>query len=323
MHSYNDEEILSPIPLNRSGTASPQTRSPVEARRTFLTSSDLEDTDDSEEEQNSTPISHKNSSASRSYSHDGVHYIGRQAYVPECNIPDGSFVDDELKESSRISSIMSEHKLVIFVILVVAAIFAVISSENLITNPVTIDSLKTEFPMQDQDFWIALETGLQEVVRFEKPSVFLFLYKEDDESTTDKMLLNIAMYASCVLNSNCDGKPIVLSSEELSNNEILREDGGHLLKTYKSDLEAVHVMIVKNLENVPGYAAKVLHSFCDEISPAVRKSVFFLTLKVPEFPKKEMRYVRSLLKEKWHDIKEDHFEPLFARISGMILSLKS
>lgn len=300
MHSYNDEEILSPVMLNRSGTASPQTRSPVVARRTLLTTSDVEDTDDSEEEQ------------------FGYHI------APDCDQPECLSSDDVKSEESGVrSSIMSENKFVIgVVILVIAVIAVVISSENLVTNNVTLDCLKKEFPLQDQDFWIALETGLQEVVRFKKPSVFLFLYKEDGESTTDKLLTNIATYASCVLN-NCNEKPIVLSSEDLSNNEILKVDGGHLLNTYKSDLETVHVMIVKNLENVPSYAAKVLHSFCDDISPAVGKSVFFLTLKVPEFPKKEMRYVRLLLKEKWQDIKEDHFEPLFARISSMILPLKS
>lgn len=216
--------------------------------------------------------------------------------------------------------------LVVTVVIIAIATLSISSdkaSTNSITRPISLDSIKKEFPLQDPDFWVALETGLEDVIRFEKPSVFLFLYKEDDQNSIDRILANISSYASCVLSSNCEGKPIILSSEDVNNNELFKYDSGYLLTSYKSDLETQHIMIVKNLENIPGYVAKVLHSFCDEISPAVKRSVFFLTMKVPEFPDKELKYVRSQLKEKWRDIKEDHFEPLFARISGMILSIKS
>lgn len=215
---------------------------------------------------------------------------------------------------------ITTSKIMIFCGLILFVIIALVlsSSEN-----ISLDDIKKEFPLQDQDFWLAVESGLNEVVRFEKPSIFLLMYKENGESTTDRLLTNISTYASCVLNKNCELKPIILSSDDLIDNDVLKEDGGYLLTTYKSELENVHVMIVKNLEKLPGHVATVLHSFCDEISPAVEKSVFFLTIKVPEFPKMELSYIKNVLRGKWHDIKEDHFEPLFARISGMILSVKS
>lgn len=321
MHSYEDENF-SPINLDKSDTESPQTLSPYATRRAFLTSSDLDDTDESDDEQFTTSV--KSNASKSSSSHDIFQKLGKN-FVPECNHPDLSSVNSKNSEiSSTAYRVLSKYKLIIVVLVFLVAIAAVvISSENTIANRITLDTIKKEFPLQDQDFWIAVETGLQDVITFEKPSVFLFLYKEDDENTTDRILANIATYASCVLNNNCEIKPIILSSEELNNSEVLKHDGGHLLVTYKPNLEAAGVMIIKNLENIPGYVAKILHSFCDEISPVVKKSVFFLTVKVPEFPNENLKYVKSILKERWYEIKEDHFEPLFTRITGMILSINS
>lgn len=277
----------------------------------------MDDTEDSEEEQNENS---KNSSNSRSFSKNRQLYAGEVAYIPNSNN-----LSEERGQKQKSTSVIMENigKIALFVV-VLCLIFLAVTSNNFVPEKefIRLEDIQKEFPLQDQDFWLAVDSGLKEVVKFNKPSVFLFLYKQNGESTTERILTNISAYASCFLN-NCEQKPIILSSKKLSANEALKKDTGYLLTTYKTDLEAKHVLVLKNLENLPGYAARSLHSFCDEFSPAVRKSVFFFTVKVPELPQMELNYVKALLKEKWHDIEDDHFEPLFARISGMILSVKS
>lgn len=213
------------------------------------------------------------------------------------------------------------------VIVVVCCLLGMIYSKSeSVTDEVLpkieIEDLKNEYPMLEDDFWLALQTGVQEVLKFGKPSVFVLLYKENDREMTERILTNVSSYTSCWLNNNCNKKPLILCSEELNHNDMLKQDSGYFITTYKRVLEDVHVMIIKNLEDLPGYAAKALHSFCDAYSPLVEKAVFFFTLKVPEFPEKEIKYVESVLRNKWHDIKEDHFDPLFTRISSIVLSLK-
>lgn len=212
---------------------------------------------------------------------------------------------------------------VAFIIIWVISQLVTMDNSSAKEKRVSLEDIKKEFPLQDEDFWISVESGLDDVVKLNKPSVFLFLYTENGEGTTERILRNISTYASCMLNNSCEKKAIVLISKELKNNKLLEEDNGYLLTKYKSELETVHVMIVKNLENIPGYIAKMLHFFCDEFSPVVKKSAFFLTLKVPSIPTKKLTYVKSLLKDNWHDINDDHFEALFTRISGMILTIKS
>lgn len=280
----------------------------------------MDDTEDSEEEEQNE--SFKNTSSSRSFSKNRQLYVGEVAYIPQSN----NLLEEKGQKQKITSVVMKNLGKMGFLVFVLCVFALAVTSNNFVSEKefiVRLEDIQKEFPLQDADFWVAVDSGLKEVVEFNKPSVFLFLYKHDDEITTDRLLTSLSTYASCFLNNNCQQKPIILSSKKLSANEALKKDVGYLLTTYKTDLERRHVMVLKNLESLPGYAAKILHSFCDEFSPAVRKSVFFFTVQVPELPEVELSYVKALLKEKWHDIKDDHFEPLFARISSMILSVKS
>lgn len=194
MHSYNNEEEFSPVAVNRSGTASPPTRSPTAKRHTFHTNSDLEDTEDSEEEQSGRD---QNSSGNRKF------YVGEVAYIPECN--DGSLEENEEQEQNVV---MKNTFMIALVVLALGFVTVALISDTEIKR-ISLEDIKKEFPLQDQDFWLAVDSSLKEVVQFNKPSVFLFLYKNDGESTTERILTDITTYAICIK------KTIVLGSQLL------------------------------------------------------------------------------------------------------------
>lgn len=172
---------------------------------------------------------------------------------------------------------------------------------------------------QKDDFTLALRSGIWEVNRVEKPSVFILLYKDDNEKILNEILRNYSSYASCIF-GNKNNIPIILNGDDISNMGF--GDYGEILEKYKSELQRKGVMIVKNLDHVSGSLAPAFHAMCDEINPLVGKSVFFFTIRVEDYPEQEYKFVEKLLRGKWKNLKQDHFDPLITRITSMILQVK-
>lgn len=172
---------------------------------------------------------------------------------------------------------------------------------------------------QKDDLTLALHSGIWEVNRIEKPSVFILLYKDDHERMLNEILRNYSSYASCIL-GNKNNIPIILNGDDMSNMGF--EEYGEILEKYKGELQRKGVMIVKNLDHVSGSLAPAFHTLCDEINPLVGKSVFFFTIRVEDYPEQEYKFVEKLLRSKWKNLKQDHFDPLITRITNMILQVK-
>jgi len=187
---------------------------------------------------------------------------------------------------------------------------------------ISIEELKQHYPLQLEDTWIALESGIDEITSFNKPSVFLLLYKNEADRTVNKLLASIGKYATCNLNGNCETQPIILRSSDLSTAD-LKSDYGHVINKYKPELEKRAVMIVKNLDKVPGEVAQAFHSMCDEYTPLVDRTAFFFTMKVDSLENSEtdLQLVEDILRRNWNDLEDDIFYPLFTRISSMVLKV--
>lgn len=309
MHCYDEEDDpLSPIAReNRSQTLSPKTRRSYSPGHKSDSGSEAEGSSESEDErhkQRKYTTSLKCARESKiSYSSDVLlsNKCVEEKHNINCNYSNMGF-------------------LIAFLILVIAILLVCGYGTTNKSEMLTIKDLKSKFPLQNDDIWSALESGIKDVITFNKPSVFILLYKFDGEETIERILKNISAYASCLLNDDCLTQPLTLTSKQLDVPK-LREDYGNLIDKYKSDLLEKRIMIIKNLDQVPGSVAQGLHSFCDEYSPLVQRSLFFFTIRVEEFPVREVRFVEHMLRDKWRDIKQDHFEPLFTRISSMILTV--
>lgn len=121
--------------------------------------------------------------------------------------------------------------------------------------------------------------------------------------------------------SSCSEDPLEIKPSDISTSDIL-EDYGRIISKYKDTLEKSGVMIIRNLEKIPGTAAQAFHSLCDEYNPVVNKALFLFTIEVPEIPKQASHYTRKYLGNKWTELDETKFAPLFTRISsGFIMSV--
>ncbi|KAL3269623.1 hypothetical protein HHI36_008687 [Cryptolaemus montrouzieri] len=189
-----------------------------------------------------------------------------------------------------------------------------------ITN---IEAVKHYFPKQSQYLWKAIASGINDSLTSGDPSSYILLYEGGTEDTIKKLLQVLSNYSICQL-SKCGNHPIQLNRTVLESPPFLKnKDYGILLTHYKEDLEDTGVMIIEHLDEIPEIYALAFHSFCDRVIPLVRKTAFFFTMRVDEFVKNEekddVKYVEKVLQEKWKGMKSDHFHPLFARLSEMIL----
>lgn len=184
-----------------------------------------------------------------------------------------------------------------------------------------ITDLQKEFPTQSIDLWASLESGVNNTIRRNRPSTFILLYQEKSKDIIENLLKSISEYVTCFLTS-CEQVPVILTDKNLNSKEVLK-DYGIIIDEYREPLEKSGIMIVKNLENVPGVSAQAFHSFCDEFNPAVAKSVIIFTMKVQEFHRNNMKFLEEYFQKKWTDIKSDAFDALFTRISSMVLEINS
>lgn len=287
VHDLTSDAVVSPIKSDKSPSASPhssphiQRRKCKELKEQSRSSSDLEHSDYDDKYQESK------------------HGEGK------------------IKKAKKSVKQVKSNKLCyvgLFAIIISIMCYLVFVSNN---NTCTLEGYK------NTDIFGSLYSGISEMKKYDKPSVFLLLYKNGGEETLEKILYNISTHVNCVLLKDINGyesAPIVLTAKELHLPEF-REDYGIFINKYRSELAKKNVMIIKNLDEIPSSVVGAFHSICDEYSPLVKQSVIVFTIKVEDFPEKEEPFVETMLRSKWHDLKEDHFEPLFARLSGMILKI--
>ncbi|RZC41333.1 LAP1C domain containing protein [Asbolus verrucosus] len=185
---------------------------------------------------------------------------------------------------------------------------------------IDIQELKTNFPRQDEYLWLAFESGVQDVKYLNRPSTFILLYQEEAQKTLANLLQQLSKYAVCNIR-DCSKEPIIITDGLLNSSEIV-DDYGIMIHRYRDELQEKGVMIIKNLENVRGVSAQAFHSFCDEVTPLVDKSLFIFTMKVEKLHDHDkMKYVEDYFRNKWTDIKVDTYNALITRISSMVIEV--
>ncbi|XP_074028512.1 torsin interacting protein [Leptinotarsa decemlineata] len=180
-----------------------------------------------------------------------------------------------------------------------------------------METLEKEFPNQMDGFWLSIEVVISEVKRNNRPKSVIFLYQDDTKHSLDRIVKGISSVAVCEITS-CSSKPIIIEKGQLNTTDIL-EDYGEIIAENKEQLRENGVMIVKNLETVPGASAQAFHSLCDEVNPVIEKALFLFTMKVDKFYSNNIKAIENQLRTMWKDLKDDKFYPLFTRISDCVL----
>ncbi|KAF5294609.1 hypothetical protein FQR65_LT10715 [Abscondita terminalis] len=211
--------------------------------------------------------------------------------------------------------------LVVIGLTIVAIIYS--HSTDVHINAITLKDFRDNFPGQSEDVWDAISSGIHEVKVLKKPSVFLLLYNYEASTTIDLFIHAVSRYASSILNEDSNNEAIILSSSNL-NTVKAKSDYGYIISKYKPELEKRSIMIVKNLDKIPGAVAQAFHSICDEFTPLVGKSLIIFTMQVKSTTtnKSDFEIVEDILKRSWRELDDDIFYPLFTRITSIILRIE-
>ncbi|GLH11790.1 Uncharacterized protein GBIM_16538 [Gryllus bimaculatus] len=186
-----------------------------------------------------------------------------------------------------------------------------------------IKDLQKQFPSQNEKIWFSIMSGVKTIVTEKptKPSVLLLLH--NDKKTSACLADQVGQNAVRLL-SDTSQKPIVIQGEELKLNDSLTKDYGLFTESYKHDIEKIHVMIVHDLQEVPGTIAQTFHVLCDVENPLVRNAAFLFTMQVDEKEKKTpTKIAEDYLKNIWKDtLSDDILDPLITRITDAVESVK-
>lgn len=240
---------------------------------------------------------------------------------------DGDHHEPELaREESQNKNQIPKYLGSIFVVFVAAMAYLYLLGEaSPELNHDDFEIAQQEFRNQDVDFWRSIRVSIKEIPVLEQPRTIMFLYNNKAERTLEKILQRISRLASPFLSSDSqyEVKAVEIAGATLNTSEIVN-DYGKIISRYRGDLEKRGLMIVRNLEKVPGASAQAFHSFCDDYNPVVKKALILFTLKVEKLPEGyPMKFVENFLLKLWNDIgKDDKFYPLFTRISSTILPVR-
>lgn len=182
------------------------------------------------------------------------------------------------------------------------------------------DKLREMFPKQPEETWSYYKTMMSDCLENDPsyPAVFVLLYVEQNKTVND-LVKALAEFSSQQLNNNKNY--IEIEKDEFRASEALN-DYGYLIDKYREELFTRQVMVVKDLQDIPGKVAPVFHTFCDEITPLINRAVVFIfTVKVESLEGQEEIIVTNKLKASWYDLKNDVIIPLLARVTGTVLKV--
>lgn len=173
--------------------------------------------------------------------------------------------------------------------------------------------LAKKFPNVDEKIFKHLQVSTEGLYnRNGRPSVTAF-FSTDQKILDDLTKIVAQTTKKCI----CQEKePISLTKLDLHKEKFLI-DHTKIISEYKSELAARTIMVVNNLESLSTDILPSFHSFADTYNPLVKKSILFLTFKVPNEPKgkeKPVDYIINYLNEQWNEMADNIRGPLITRL---------
>jgi hypothetical protein len=181
--------------------------------------------------------------------------------------------------------------------------------------------LSTKYPTYDQDMFLMLKFGVEDLLNKDpcRPSVFLFVHDGEIRSFIHRVA---ALSVECLKTTS----PIELTSQDFKNPEM-KKDYGFALAKYKLPLQKSSVMVVYDLDDVPAITAQAFHTICDTYNPLVEKAIILMTLKVSQSQinatENANEIAETMLKQGWTDLADDKLGPLIARVTDQVFVIKS
>lgn len=223
----------------------------------------------------------------------------------------------ELKSTTPAPPSKSEDNKFCYAILSIILIIAIgltvcnklFSQATVITNDDIIDcsellALDKKFPNQDKKLFKSLLVGIEGAFNGKPPEPSVISLFSTDENIINNIVHEVLRVAKQCSNQSED--PLSLKKDQLSNK---------LVTDYKDELTRRKIMIINYLNEASASEVQYLHSFCDTENPLVRKSIIFITLKVPQTPiGKPVEYITKYLENHWSSLADNIRGPLITRI---------
>ncbi|XP_055911909.1 uncharacterized protein LOC129945950 [Eupeodes corollae] len=224
-------------------------------------------------------------------------------------------------ESAIVEQQSNTYKAVIILVVLLGTVFIpiFIAQKNGIRE-CSFDKLKAKYPKESDKLWMHLKYGNEYILNNEgdEPAVFLFLHHA--KRIADKLVDEIARTSA-----DCYGSPPAIKKVDLNTREAI-EDYGHIIASYKKTVKEGNVILIVNLNEIPGEAAKALHSICDSVTPLVKKVIILLTLTTKQHNADQnvIETAENELKKLWQGkMKANELDPIITRVTDQVFLLKS
>ncbi|XP_060529278.1 uncharacterized protein LOC132703808 [Cylas formicarius] len=234
-----------------------------------------------------------------------------------------------ISESVPNQSNSNNTKFGLIVVLMVICALLLKNLEFSSADKTSLDDLikagQQNFTKQDSNFWPSIKVNIREILELKRPRTILFIYETQSEFTVQKIINSISKIGVCHLTS-CSKIPVTITGLSLSKPEFIK-DYGKVINQFRENLTDSGVMVVKNIEAIPGVVAQAFHSICDDYNSVEKRALILLTMTMDAFPGTHSSLLDSVeekLQKLWKDISlEGVFHPLFTRITSTILQVHS
>jgi len=195
-------------------------------------------------------------------------------------------------------------------------------SEKLIITE--IKKISSQFPHQSKNVWINTVDALNSIVTDEpsQPAVLLLISSKSEEAkkTLSCLSLQLATATNKVFNTSTEMMTQVDGFIEFDRQEEIRAE---LDKKLKSILNQSFAVVVPQLQEIPPYAAMILHGYCDNFLAPFKKRVIILTAAVGSQMIETQPQVDRYLRRLWDaEMGIDQSASLISRVANIPIFVK-
>ncbi|XP_055845057.1 uncharacterized protein LOC129911325 [Episyrphus balteatus] len=246
---------------------------------------------------------------------------------PKANVNytlESAYSRDDGQPSSLVNK--SNFILILFIIIVPVAVGIYFNASWVSTSDqspkkvCSFKELQNKYPKEGEYLWHNMKVVNEHILnnRCDKPAVFLFVHH--DKQIALKIIKDIAQTSS-----RCFDSSQIIQNIDFSSKEAI-EDYGHVIATYKDTIKEGNVILIANINEIPGEAAKALHAICDTVTPLVKKVIILLSLTAERRNSNEkiIDTAENALRKLWQDkIKPNELDPIITRVTDQVLLLQS
>ena len=195
-------------------------------------------------------------------------------------------------------------------------------SEKLIIRE--IKEISSQFRHQSKNVWLNTVAALNSIVTDEpsQPAVLLLISSKSEEAkkTLSCLSLQLATATNKVFNTSTEMMTQVDGFIEFDRQEEIRAE---LDKKLKSILNQSFAVVVPQLQEIPPYAAMILHGYCDNFLAPFKKRVIILTAAFGSQMIETQPQVERYLRRLWDaEMGIDQSASLISRVANIPIFVK-